>query len=107
MIFESLKGDGGEAGCDDENFDYMQLLMMAVATSVDALAVGITLGVLGEGILIASVVIGCTTFLISISGVLIGHYIGGKFQKIAELAGGIVLILIGLKILLEHLEVFR
>ncbi|MPM36709.1 putative manganese efflux pump MntP [bioreactor metagenome] len=80
-----------------------QLLLLAVATSIDALAVGITFAFLQVSILPAVCLIGATTFLISCAGVIVGHKFGAKHQHRAELAGGAVLILIGTKILLEHL----
>lgn len=85
------------------SLDYRELVMLAVATSIDALAVGITLAFLGVNIWMAVAVIGATTFALSLVGVLIGHQFGSRFEKPATIAGGIVLILIGVKILLEHL----
>lgn len=92
---------------EDENvsvrFDLKELLMLAVATSIDALAVGITFAFLQVSILPAATLIGCTTFAISLSGVWIGHRFGSRYKSKATLAGGVILCLIGLKILLEHL----
>ena len=79
------------------------MLVLAVATSIDALAVGITFAFLSVKILPAACLIGVTTFLLSALGVYIGHVFGLKYKAKAELAGGVILILIGLKILLEHL----
>ena len=76
---------------------------MAVATSIDALAVGIALAMDDVNILYAASVIGVTTFALSFIGVAIGSRIGAKFQSKAQVAGGIVLICIGLKILAEHM----
>lgn len=82
------------------------MLPLAVATSIDALAVGVTLAFLQVNIGSAVALIGVTTFLLSAAGVKIGHVFGLKFKAGAEIAGGVVLILMGLKILLEHLGVF-
>lgn len=97
---------------DDENPDQMdakldlkELLMLAIATSIDALAVGITFAFLQTDIVSSVAIIGCTTFVISFAGVAVGHFFGARFERPATIVGGVVLILIGLKILLEHLGV--
>lgn len=77
--------------------------MMAVATSIDALAVGITFAFFSVPIGPAVSIIGVTTFCISLGGVVIGNFFGTRYKQRAELTGGIVLILLGTKILLEHL----
>ena len=100
MIWDAFLG-GGDAVKED--FDLQELLILAVATSIDALAVGITFAFLRVSILPAVSLIGCTTFVISLAGVWIGHRFGGRLKEKATLAGGIILCLIGLKILLEHL----
>lgn len=82
-----------------------QLLLLAVATSIDALAVGITFAFLQVRILPAVLCIGAITFTLSLGGVYVGHRFGVRYQKPAAIAGGVVLILIGVKILLEHLGV--
>ena len=82
------------------------MFFLAVATSIDALATGITLAFLNVGILFPAFVIGGITFLLSAWGIKCGNVFGSRYQWKAELAGGIILILIGLKILLEHLGVF-
>ena len=79
--------------------------MLAVATSIDALAVGITFAFLGVNIVEACVLIGVTTFVLSFIGVAVGNQFGARFEKPATIVGGIVLILIGAKILLEHLGI--
>jgi len=79
--------------------------VLAIATSIDALAVGISFAFLQVNIVSAIALIGCTTFVISSAGVFIGHKFGNKYENKASLAGGIILILIGLKILLEHLGI--
>ena len=81
------------------------LIVMSVATSIDALAVGVSFAFLAVNIRLAVALIGATTFCISLLGVLVGTKAGGKFRGKAELAGGVLLFLIGLKILLEHLNV--
>ncbi|MEE0592966.1 MAG: manganese efflux pump, partial [Eggerthella lenta] len=82
-----------------------ELVMLAVATSIDALAVGITFAFLRVDILTSVGLIGVTTFALSIVGVAVGHRFGARYEKPATVVGGIVLILIGLKILLEHLGI--
>lgn len=104
MIYESIKGDEEESEAD-ERLDYKELLIMAIATSIDALAVGITFAFLKVFILESITVIGITTFILSIVGVAIGNRFGMKFKQKAEIAGGVILILIGTKILLEHLGI--
>lgn len=100
-------GDEAEEECDVEGrLDLKRLLMMAVATSIDALAVGVTFAFLTVSILPAISVIGCTTFCISLTGVVVGNYFGARFKKQAEISGGVILILLGVKILLEHLGIF-
>ncbi len=83
-------------------FNFKSMLPLAVATSIDALAVGITFAFLKVNIISAVSLIGITTFILSCIGVVIGNKFGGKYKSKAELAGGIVLILMGIKILLEH-----
>ena len=89
----------------NDDLSFRTMVILAVATSIDALAVGITFAFLRVRILPAAGLIGVTTFLLSALGVYIGHVFGLKYKAKAELAGGIILILIGLKILLEHLGV--
>lgn len=103
MIWEAVKG--GEEDDDDGKFDIKELFLMAIATSIDALAVGITFAFLKTDILPSITIIGCTTFVISAFGVFVGHRFGAKYKTKAEIAGGIILILIGVKILLEHLGI--
>ena len=90
----------------NNSFGFKAMIVLAIATSIDALAVGITFAFLQVDILTAILIIGITTFILSAIGVKIGNAFGSKFKKKAELFGGIVLILIGTKILLEHLGVF-
>lgn len=106
MVFEAFKKEN-PADCKHGCFNLRELLVMAIATSIDALAVGVTFAFLQTNIWICIALIGCTTFLLSGAGVLIGHRFGAKHKNKAELAGGLILILIGLKILLEHLGIIR
>jgi putative Mn2+ efflux pump MntP len=89
----------------DAKLDLKELLMLAIATSIDALAVGITFAFLQVSIVPSITIIGCTTFVISFAGVAVGHLFGARFEKPATIVGGVVLILIGVKILLEHLGI--
>lgn len=102
MIVEALKKDT-DAETAAARFDIMELFMLAIATSIDALAVGITFAFLNVSILPSVSLIGVTTFALSFAGVVIGHRFGAKYQNKAELLGGVILVLIGTKILLEHL----
>ncbi len=95
--------------CDCENnadFSVKTMFVMAVATSIDALAVGISLAMAGDvNIYVAVLLIAVTTFLLSALGVKIGNIFGSRFEKKAQIAGGVILIGLGVKILLEHLGV--
>lgn len=88
---------------ETSKFSISELFILAIATSIDALAVGITFAFLQVNIFSSCITIGITTLIFSIIGVLIGHKFGNKFQKVSEIFGGIILIVIGLKILIEHL----
>ena len=88
-------------------FSFRSMLPLAIATSIDALAVGVTLAFLQAAILPAITFIGAVTFAISAAGIRIGNIFGSKWKSKAELAGGIILICMGIKILLEHLGVIR
>lgn len=89
----------------DDSFAVQTMLMLAIATSIDALAVGITFAFLRVNIVPAVLFIGITTFLLSAVGIKIGHVFGAHYKAKAELVGGLILIFIGCKILLEHLEI--
>ena len=89
----------------NDDLGFRTMLLLAVATSIDALAVGITFAFLRVRILSAVSLIGCITFLLSMLGVKVGSIFGAKYRKGAQIAGGVILILLGLKILLEHLGV--
>lgn len=101
MLLEAARKDGLEEQCKFV-LDYKELLGLGLATSIDALAVGVTFAFLKVSILPAVAIIGIITFAISFAGVALGHRVGSRFRKGAEFAGGAVLIVIGLKILLEH-----
>ena len=104
MLREAFGED--EEGEVKEDFSFRTMFVMAVATSIDALAVGISLAMAGGvNIFLAVCLIAATTFILSAVGVKIGNVFGSRFEKKAEAAGGIILILLGLKILLEHLGV--
>lgn len=105
MVKEALSKDG-EAEADNGSFAFRNMLLLAIATSIDALAVGITFALL-PGVNIAAAVsfIGATTFLLSAAGLKAGNVFGLRYKSRAELTGGIILILMGGKILLEHLGI--
>ena len=100
MIKESREDEEEEVSA---SFDVKTMLALAVATSIDALAVGVTFAFLHVNIVWAVTFIGCTTFVLSAVGVKVGNIFGMKYKSRAELAGGVILILMGVKILLEHL----
>ena len=105
MLKEAFSKD---CDCEGSNGDmsFKTMLVMAIATSIDALAVGISLAMAGNvNIIVAVVLIGVTTFLLSALGVKIGNIFGNRFEKKAQIAGGVILILLGVKILLEHMGV--
>lgn len=102
MIREGLQGD--DENCDP-SLSFGVMLLLAVAISIDALAVGITFAFLNVSILLAVALIGVVTFTISAVGVKMGNLFGARYKSKAEFFGGAVLILIGLKILLEHLGI--
>ena len=107
MVWEVFKGDEEEETCACVvKFDLKELFVLAIATSIDALAVGITFAFLQVTIWMPISLIGVITFGLSIVGVMIGNKFGEKYKSKAELAGGIILILIGFKILFEHLGLF-
>ena len=89
----------------NDRVDFKTMIVLAIATSIDALAIGVTFAFLNVNLILSISIIGIVTFLLSLFGVVIGNKFGDKFQNKAELAGGIILIIIGLKILLEHLGI--
>ena len=100
MIHEALDNDEEEA---DASLDVKTMFLLAVATSIDALAIGITFAFLKVNIIPAVCFIGIVTFIISFAGVKIGNVFGARYKNKAEIVGGVILILLGLKSLLEHL----
>ena len=109
MLYEAIKGDEEEeceCGKNIEKLDIKELFILAIATSIYALAVGITFAFLKYPVGKAVTIIGVVTFIISLAGVYIGNFFGARFKKKAEIAGGIILVGIGVKILLEHLGLF-
>ena len=102
MIKEAISKDNEK---QNDSIKFKDMLILAVATSIDALAVGITFAFLKVNIWISITLIGIITFVISILGVKIGNIFGDKYEKKAEFAGGLILILLGVKILLEHLAI--
>ena len=100
----AVLGDDDEEKTD-ASFGFKTMLLLSVATSIDALAVGVSFAFLGVNIIAAIATIGTTTFILSIVGIKVGNVFGAKYKDKAELVGGIILILMGLKILLEHLGV--
>jgi len=107
MLWDTLTSDDEEIVCPVQNcLDFKELFIMAVATSIDALAVGITFSFYKNTNIFANIsIIGITTFAIAFGGVVIGNKFGTRFKKKAEIFGGVILVLIGLKILLEGLGV--
>ncbi len=106
MIRESLSKEEREEE-ETGSVSHKELLVLAVATSIDALAVGVTFSMLELAVSIGAAValIGCTTFVISLAGVYVGNVFGAKYKSKAEFVGGAILILIGVKILLERFDV--
>ena len=105
MIIETLREKEDDVVIEemDPPLDMKEMLMLAIATSIDALAVGISLAALDRPIVEPAAIIGVVTFVISIIGVYIGNFFGNRYKKRAELTGGIILVLIGVKILCEHM----
>ncbi len=108
MIVDVLKGeeeDDEVCPCEIEKLDVKELFLLAIATSIDALAVGITFAFLQVSIVPAITIIGVVTFIISAVGVFVGNIFGSKYKSKAEFVGGVILVLIGVKILLNHLGI--
>ena len=98
--------DGGCSECADADLSVKSMFVMAVATSIDALAVGISLAMAGDVAIFAAVgIIGVCTFTLSAVGVGVGSVFGSRFEQKAQIAGGVILVILGVKILLEHLGV--
>jgi putative Mn2+ efflux pump MntP len=101
MIKDSFSRDEEKTG--ENPFRFIKMLVLALATSLDALAVGVTFAFFKINIFMAVIITGLTTFCIAIAGVKIGNIFGIKYKSKAEFAGGVVLVLLGVKILIEHL----
>lgn len=100
MIKEAISKDND---VHNDSVKFKDMIVLAIATSIDALAVGITFAFLNVNLILAISLIGIITFIISVLGVKVGNIFGDKYEKKAEFMGGIILILLGIKILLEHL----
>ena len=99
MLKEAFSKDS--ENCND-SIDFKTMIILAIATSIDALAVGITFAFLKVNVILAATMIGVLTFLISVLGIKIGNKFGDKYERKAETVGGLILIFMGIKILLEH-----
>lgn len=102
MIKDAISEEKEEA---NDKVDFKTMSVLAVATSIDALAIGVTFAFLNVNILLAITIIGIITFVISMLGVKIGNVFGDKYEARAEITGGVILIFLGIKILLEHLGI--
>lgn len=106
MLWGALHDEEGEDdGKPADKIDLGEFFILAVATSIDALAVGISFAALAVDIVPSILIIGVVTFCFTIAGVFVGNFFGSRYEKPASIVGGVVLILIGLKILLEHLGI--
>ena len=104
MLWEALHDEEGEDdGKPADRIDLGEFFILAIATSIDALAVGISFAALSVDIVPSVLLIGIVTFAFTIGGVFVGNYFGSRYERPATITGGVVLILIGLKVLLEHL----
>jgi len=101
MMIESFSKK--EENPDESHFQFMKMLVLAIATSIDALAVGVTFAFFNINIFKAAIIIGLITFSLSMAGVKIGNMFGTRFKSKAEFAGGAVLVILGIKIVIEHL----
>ena len=101
MIYESLTGDEEEE--NEVDFSNKKFLILAIATSIDALAVGVSFAFLSVNIISSAIIIACTTFVLSFAAVYVGRVFGKVLKSKSELIGGIILVIMGIKILIEHL----
>ena len=101
MIREALHGN--DENDNDACTGFKTMLLLAIATSIDAFAVGVTFAFLNVNLWFSVLIIGITTFLFSFVGVKIGNIFGSRYSKISEIVGGVILIIMGTKILIEHL----
>lgn len=102
MIWDAFHEGEGDGEDDAAHLSLRELVLLAIATSIDALAVGVTFAFLDVSIVPSVTLIGITTFVISLGGVAIGHQFGNRWEKASTIAGGIILICIGIKIVLDH-----
>lgn len=108
MLKEAFEKEKDSCDANEADLSVKTMFVMAVATSIDALAVGISLAMAGNvNIVLAVVLIGVVTFILSAVGVKVGNVFGSRYEKKAQFCGGAILILLGVKILLEHLGVIR
>lgn len=107
MLWEAFHDDEDDSddSSDANIIGLGEYLMLAIATSIDALAMGISFAALSVNIVAAASFIGVITFVLTLAGVAVGHFFGARYEKPATIVGGVVLILIGLKVLLEHLGI--
>ena len=105
MIWDALREDEDDPGTVDY-VNFTEFFLLAIATSIDALAVGISLAALKVNIVFSIIIIGFITFCLTLLGVLVGNRFGNRYERSAQIVGGIVLIAIGVKILIEHLGLF-
>ncbi len=105
MLYESFNVKESEVGSEEKDLSFKLILLLSVATSIDALAVGVSFAFLEVSILSACIMIAFITFIISFMGVFLGKVCGNILQSKAEILGGVILIFIGIKILWEHLEI--
>jgi manganese efflux pump family protein len=105
MIIEGLKNTSESASCATDEFqmDFKRLFVLSIATSIDALAAGLSLSILGYEIIVPAMIIGVTTFIFSFTGVRMGCRLHNIFGRKMEILGGVILIAIGLKLIIEHM----
>jgi putative Mn2+ efflux pump MntP len=103
MIYEVIKGGDEDSVSSEYKLDLKELFVLAIATSIDALAVGVIFAAQKTNLILSVSVIAAITFVVCLAGVVIGNRFGSKYQKKAELAGGIVLVIIGIKLLIDGL----
>lgn len=102
-LIDAIKERGQDVCETDTRIKFGEMLILAIATSIDAFAVGVTFSLISVNIVLAVTLIGCTTFVLSVIAVIIGHLVGTKYRTPARIIGGIILIILGIKILVEGL----
>ncbi len=109
MIWDAVRGSDGDSESDESkpgsSFNVLELVGLAVATSIDAFIVGCSFAFMNVNIIAAVIIIGLVTFALSILGVVLGSHFGTRYNKVASIVGGVVLVLIGVKTLLDHLGI--